>query len=81
MVPGPGLESRIFENRDRLIWILSQRNIQLYQQMKFNTLEIAKRLILVKKYEKAKVLLRQLAKRDHAKAQLILGYLYHGAGR
>ncbi len=46
--------------------------------MTFNKIGIAKRLILAEKFEKAKLLLRQLAKRNISEAQLILGYLYYG---
>jgi len=46
--------------------------------MKFHRIGIAKRLILAEKYENAKLLLRPLAKRNNAVAQLLLGYLYYG---
>ena len=45
--------------------------------MKFHRIGVAKRLILAKKYEQAKLLLRSLAT-NNAEAQLILGYLYYG---
>lgn len=46
--------------------------------MKFHRIGVAKRLILAEKYEKAKSLLRPLALKNNAEAQLILGYLYYG---
>ncbi len=46
--------------------------------MKFNRINIAKKLILSEKYEKAKYHLRSLAKNNNSEAQLILGYLYYG---
>jgi TPR repeat protein len=46
--------------------------------MKFHRIGIAKRLILVRKYEQAKSILRSLANNKNAEAQLILGYLYYG---
>lgn len=46
--------------------------------MKFNRINLAKKLILAEKYNKAKSLLRTLAKNNHAGAQLLLGYLYYG---
>ena len=46
--------------------------------MKFNRMGIVKRLILAEKYEKAKSLLRPLANKNNAEAQLLLGYLYFG---
>ncbi len=46
--------------------------------MKFNRINIAKRLIIRKKFKSAKLLLNLLAKQNDAEAQLILGYLYFG---
>ncbi len=46
--------------------------------MKFHRIGIAKRLILARKYEKAKLLLRSLAKNENSEAQLLLGYLHYG---
>jgi len=46
--------------------------------MKFHRIGIAKRKILARKYEEAKSLLRPLAEKDNAEAQLLLGYLYYG---
>lgn len=48
------------------------------KKVKFHRIGIAKRLILVRKYEKAKSLLRPLANNNNAEAQLLLGYLYYG---
>lgn len=46
--------------------------------MKYTRIEIAKRLILEERFEKAKSLLLPLAEKNNAVAQLILGYLYFG---
>mgnify|MGYP003649907411 CR=1 FL=1 len=47
-------------------------------KMKFHRIGIAKRLIIAQKYERAKSLLRSLADKNNAEAQLLLGYLYYG---
>lgn len=46
--------------------------------MKSNRIGIAKRLILAKKYKKAKELLRPTAEKGNSDAQHLLGYLYFG---
>lgn len=46
--------------------------------MQFNKLGIAKRLVLASRFNKAKKLLKPMAKKGSSKAQLILGYLYFG---
>lgn len=46
--------------------------------MPFNKLGVVKRLILNSKFQKAKKLLKPLAKKGNSKAQLIFGYLYFG---
>ena len=46
--------------------------------MQYNRLGIIKRIILSKKFEKAKKLLRPLAESNNTGAQLLLGYLYFG---
>lgn len=46
--------------------------------MQYNRIGMAKRLILARKYEKAKKLLRPIANKNNAQAQLLLGYLFFG---